>query len=62
MITCPACKELITPSCIVYRSSIGFIDTEDTFFVDKSILVHQECHYDYLYNPFEVLENDLKNF
>lgn len=61
MIKCPCCGELITPNCTVYRASTGFVDTEGLYYEDASVLVHQECYYDYLYNPFDKLEEDYKN-
>tara|TARA_R110002012_G_C11215713_1_gene561881 strand:- start:308 stop:496 length:189 start_codon:yes stop_codon:yes gene_type:complete len=61
MIKCPACEKLITPSCIIYKASIGFLDTEGMFIEDISVTMHQECYYDYRYNPFDKLEDDLRN-
>tara|TARA_R100001594_G_scaffold13276_5_gene28775 strand:+ start:5790 stop:5978 length:189 start_codon:yes stop_codon:yes gene_type:complete len=61
MTKCPACSELITPNCTVFKASIGFIDLDGNFFEDKCIVIHRECNYDYLFNPIEKLENDIKN-
>ena len=61
MMTCPACKELITPNSSTYKASSGFIDLEGNYFEDKNIIVHRDCCYEYLYNPFDELEEDLKN-
>ena len=34
---------------------------QKNFFEDKCIVIHRECNYDYLFNPIEKLENDIKN-
>jgi len=60
MIKCPACDELITPNCNVYQASSGFVNVDGGFFVDSSVIIHQSCYYDYLFNPFEKLEENLK--
>tara|TARA_R100000315_G_C5171484_1_gene98991 strand:+ start:237 stop:419 length:183 start_codon:yes stop_codon:yes gene_type:complete len=59
MIKCPACNELITPNCTTYKASSGFVDTENNFFEDKYVMIHQECFYNYLYDPFAKLEEEL---
>ena len=61
MIKCPCCDELITPNCIVYKASVGFTDIDGSYYEDKCVIIHQECHYNYLYNPFEKLEEDFKD-
>tara|TARA_R100001129_G_scaffold104933_1_gene71731 strand:+ start:364 stop:552 length:189 start_codon:yes stop_codon:yes gene_type:complete len=61
MTKCKACGELITPSCTVIKTSIGFVDYDGAFFEDKTNIIHMECNYNYLYNPVDSLEEDIKN-
>tara|TARA_Y100000004_G_scaffold56902_1_gene63310 strand:+ start:3218 stop:3406 length:189 start_codon:yes stop_codon:yes gene_type:complete len=61
MIKCPVCNELITPSSVSYKASSGFLDSDGTFHEQDSVIIHKECHYNYFYNPFEKLEEDVKN-
>ena len=60
MIICPKCKEIIGPTAPVYKASRGFVDIDGTFHDDESVVVHMECHSDYTYNPFEHIEEIIK--
>ena len=46
MTKCPACSELITPNCTVFKASIGFIDLDGNFFEDKCIVIHPNYQLD----------------
>jgi hypothetical protein len=59
MTKCPACDELITPNCTTYKASEGFVDMEGNFFEDKFVMIHQQCFYSYLYDPFAKLEEEM---
>jgi hypothetical protein len=61
MITCPKCKELIGPSAPVYKASRGFLDSDGIFHKDESVIVHIECYYHYTYDPFQHIEDIIKN-
>tara|TARA_R100000458_G_scaffold12744_1_gene10535 strand:- start:280 stop:468 length:189 start_codon:yes stop_codon:yes gene_type:complete len=61
MIKCPKCKELIGPSAPVYKASRGFIGVDGVFYEDESVILHIECSYDYTINPFDVLEDKIRN-
>tara|TARA_Y100000401_G_scaffold107684_1_gene102261 strand:+ start:5203 stop:5391 length:189 start_codon:yes stop_codon:yes gene_type:complete len=61
MIKCPICRELITPSSLTYKISSGFQNEDGSYYEQATIIIHKECSYDYLYNPFEKLEEDIKN-
>jgi hypothetical protein len=61
MVNCPVCKELITPNGMVYKASAGFLNLDGEFHEDSTVIVHRECCYNYVYNPFEELEEGLKN-
>ena len=60
MIKCRACKELIGPTAVAYKASSGFLDKDDVFHEDIQVLVHRECHNDYIYSPFNEIEKSLK--
>ena len=61
MIKCPKCKELIGPSAPVYKASRGFISADGVLHEDESVILHIECSYDYTINPFDVLEDKIRN-
>ena len=61
MIKCPKCKELIGPSAPVYKTSRGFVGEDGSFFEDESVIMHEECYYDYTINPFDFLEDKIIN-
>ena len=60
MIKCRVCKELIGPTAVAYKASSGFLDKDDVFHEDIHVLVHRECHNDYIYSPFNEIEKSLK--
>ena len=60
MIKCRVCKELIGPTAVAYKASSGFLDKDDVFHEDIKVLVHRECHNDYMYSPFNEIEKSLK--
>lgn len=60
MIKCRVCKELIGPTAVAYKASSGFLDKDDVFHEDIQVLVHRECHNDYVYSPFNEIEKSLK--
>mgnify|MGYP001243571505 CR=1 FL=1 len=61
MIKCPICKELISPSSLSYKISAGFLDGDGVFHEDVSLVVHKECQSNWVYNPFEEIEKDMKD-
>tara|TARA_R100001594_G_scaffold125829_2_gene162928 strand:- start:266 stop:454 length:189 start_codon:yes stop_codon:yes gene_type:complete len=61
MNNCPVCDDLITPSSVSYKASAGFLDEDGIFHETDSVVIHRECHYNYLFNPFDKLEEDIKN-
>ena len=61
MIQCPKCKELIGTSAPVYKAARGFVDKDGNFYEDESVIVHIDCYYEYTFNPFEVLEQIMKD-
>ena len=60
MIKCRVCKELIGPTAVAYKASSGFLDKDDVFHEDIQVVVHRECHNDYVYSPFNEIEKSLK--
>ena len=60
MIKCPRCKELIGPSAPVYKASRGFVDGKGNFYDDEGIVMHIDCYYDFTYDPFEAVEQRIK--
>lgn len=59
MVTCFKCREIIGPSAPVYKASRGFVDKDGNFFEDVKVIVHIECAHDYIFNPFDALEEEL---
>ena len=45
---------------LAYKASSGFLDKDDVFHEDIQVLVHRECHNDYVYSPFNEIEKSLK--
>ena len=45
---------------MAYKASSGFLDKDDIFHEDIKVLVHRECHNDYMYSPFNEIEKSLK--
>ncbi len=60
MTKCKACKELISPSSVSYKASSGFLDTDGVFHEDEVVLIHVECRSNYLFSPFDKLEEMIK--
>ena len=60
MTICSKCNELIGPSAPVYKASRGFIDKDGCFYEDETVIFHIEC-YHYTYNPFDVIEEKIRN-
>jgi hypothetical protein len=61
MITCPACKQLISHSSLSFKTSAGFLNPDGSFQEDVKVIIHSECAHNYLYNPFTKLEEKLKD-
>ncbi len=61
MIKCPRCKDLIGPSAPVYKAARGFIDKEGNFYEDESVVIHMDCYYEFIYDPFEAIEQNMKD-
>ena len=61
MTICSKCKKIAVSYAPVYKASRGFVDSDGQFFEDESVIIHQECYYDYTYEPFVALENIIKN-
>jgi len=59
MTKCPVCKELVSSSSVSYKASSGFLDSDGVFHEQDSVIIHRECYYNYLYSPFEILEEKL---
>tara|TARA_R100001530_G_scaffold132817_1_gene105559 strand:- start:254 stop:442 length:189 start_codon:yes stop_codon:yes gene_type:complete len=58
---CPVCDDLITPCSVAYKASSGFLDKDGVFHETDYVIMHRECYYNYLFNPFDKLEEDIKN-
>lgn len=61
MLKCPVCKDLVSPSAISLKASEGFVDENGDFHETQSIVFHKDCYHNYLFNPFEKLELDLRD-
>ena len=59
MINCPVCQKPISPSTLSYKASAGFLDIDGVFHEDAIVIIHRECHSNYLFNPFDKLEEDI---
>ena len=62
MTKCPVCDNLIAPSSVSYKAASGFLDSDGVFHEQDYVIIHSECHYNYLYNPFEKLEENIKDY
>jgi len=60
MIKCRVCGELIGPTAVAYKASSGFLDKDNIFHEDIEVLVHRECHDDYIFSPFSEIEKIMK--
>lgn len=60
MIKCRVCGELIGPTALSYKATSGFLDKDGTFNEDCSVMIHQGCHHEYMYSPFEDIEKIMK--
>tara|TARA_R100001129_G_C5272047_1_gene234432 strand:+ start:753 stop:944 length:192 start_codon:yes stop_codon:yes gene_type:complete len=60
MIKCPKCKEIIGPSAPVYKASRGFLWPDGSFTEDEAVIIHMDCSYCYTINPFDILEDKIK--
>ena len=61
MIKCPICEKLVGTSSVAYKASSGFLDEDGIFHDDIFIIIHKECKDNYLYGPFEKIEEEIKN-
>ena len=61
MTKCPVCDEVIAPSSVSYIASAGFLDADGVFHEHENVIIHRECYYNYLHNPFDELEDSIKN-
>ena len=61
MTRCPVCKDLISPNAVSLKASCGFIDEDGEFHDDVKIVFHRDCWHNYLFNPFEQLELELRD-
>ena len=59
MTKCRVCGELISPSSVSFKASSGFLDIDGVFHEDAIVIIHRECHSNYLFNPFDKLEEDI---
>ena len=57
---CSKCKEIIGPSAPAYKASRGFVGENGTFHNDEYVVVHIECYYHYTYDPFQQIEEIIK--
>ena len=61
MIKCPKCNDIIGPSAPVYKASRGFVGADGTFHDDESVIVHIECYSHFTYDPFQDIEDIIRN-
>mgnify|MGYP003118043266 FL=1 len=61
MIKCEKCGELIGHSAPIYKASRGFLGEDGNFHEDESVVIHMECYYDFTYDPFTAIENNIQN-
>ena len=61
MVKCPVCKDLISVNAVALKASCGFVDEDGDFHDDVSTVFHKDCYYNYLFNPFEQIEDEYQN-
>jgi len=61
MIKCSKCGELIGYSAPVYKASRGFLGEDGNFYEDESVVIHMDCYYNFTYDPFNAIEDKIKN-
>ena len=61
MIKCGQCGEIIGLSAPVYKASRGFLGDDGTFHDDESVVIHMDCYYNHIYDPFYAIENIIKD-